>query len=144
MSDVASSTIRVPDSPGRRGSAMIIVLVALAMTLAMFFAAAKLALVQRKTVELSAWQVQADWLAASALERAAARLVADTDYRGETWNISAEELGGRDGGTVTIRVKAVPGKSDRRVVHVEADYPSDPQQHARQDREMTLRTGAKP
>jgi type II secretory pathway component PulK len=129
----------------RRGAAMVMILTALALATMIFLAAAKLTIVQRRTIELSARQVQAEWLAESGVQRAAARLAADPKYRGETWNIAAEEFGGRDGGMVTIRVEDVPGKSDRRTLHVEADYPPDPEQRARQTRDVLVKvSGARP
>jgi hypothetical protein len=123
---------------GRRGAAMIVLLAALAVMMIMFLAAVKLALVQRKTIALNAWQVQAGWLADSGVQRAAARLTADASYHGETWNVSPQDINGRDGGTVAIRVEPAPGKPDRRTIHVEADYPSDPQQRARETRELII------
>jgi type II secretory pathway component PulK len=128
----------------RRGAALVVVLVGLAVATVMFLAAMKQILVQKKTIALNSRQIQAGWLAESGAQRAAARLAADANYRGETWSISAEELEGRDGGTVTIRVAAAPGKPDRRAVHVEADYPSDPQERVRETRDIVLRTGLQP
>ena len=76
-------------------------------------------------------QTQADWLAESGIECAAARLAADPKYRGETWNVSAAELGGRDDGTVAIRVEDLPGRPGSRAIRVEADYATDPAQRTR-------------
>ena len=78
-----------------------------------------------------------------AVQRARARLAAETNYRGETWNISPRDLGGRDGATIAIRVDDVPGQPDRRAVHVRADYPDDPDQRARQDRSVIVTVKAK-
>ena len=128
----------------KQGAALIVVLAGLAVTMVMFLAAMKLILVQRKSIELTAWRIQANWLAESGIQRAAARLAADANYRGESWNVSAEELGGRDGGAVTIRVEPTPDKADRRTVRVDADYPSDPQQRARVTRDVTLIQGHQP
>jgi hypothetical protein len=129
----------VPVALNRRGVALIVVLAGLAVTMVMFLAATKLILVQRKTIELTARQIQASWLAESGVQRAAARLAADANYRGETWNVSAEELGGRSGGSVTIHVEQPPDQPGRRTVHIDADFPSDPQQRARVSREITIR-----
>ena len=123
----------------RTGTALVVVLVALAVTTLLFMAAMKMILVERKTIELSSRQIRAGWLADSGVERAAARLAADAKYRGETWNVSAEDLGGRDGGKITIKVEQVPGKADRRAVHVEADYPPEPEQRARETRDVTVK-----
>jgi Tfp pilus assembly protein PilX len=122
----------------RKGAAIILVLLGLALTTAIFLSVLKMIAVQRQSVELQARQIEAGWLAESAVQRAAARLSAEAGYRGETWNISAKEIGGRDGATIAIRVENVPGKSDRRTVHVEADYPGDPDQRARQTRDLIV------
>ncbi len=119
---------RRPFGAPRCGSALVVVLVGLAVTTLLFMAAMKMILVQRKTIELNARQIQAGWLADSGIERAIARLAADANYRGETWKVSAEDLGGRDGGIITIKAEQVPGKTDRRAVKVEADYPPEPEQ----------------
>jgi type II secretory pathway component PulK len=121
-----------------RGAALVVVLIGMAVATVIFLSVLKLIAVQRQSVELQARQIQAGWLAESALERAAARLSADGNYRGETWNISAQDLGGRDGAAIAIRVEDVPGKADRRTIHVEADYPDDPNQRARQSREVIV------
>lgn len=83
-------------------------------------------------------RLQAAWLAESGLERAASRLAEATDYRGETWDIPASDLGGRDGGTALIAVEAVEGRPNRRLVRVRADYPNDPARRARMSREATI------
>ncbi len=124
----------------RRGAAIVVVLAGLAAATVMFVAATKLMLVQQKTIELRSRQVQAGWLAESGVQRAAARLAADANYRGETWQISPADLNGRDGGTVAIRVTPLPDKPDRRAVHIDADYPADPQDRARETRDITIRT----
>jgi hypothetical protein len=118
----------------------------------------RLARLAERSLELDRCRVQADWLAESALERAAARLAADASYQGETWTLAAVEFAGRrggqareanvlpsagDGGRVLIRVEPAAGPPDRRRVHVEADYSSG---RARQTRDitMTLPKGTQP
>ena len=123
-----------PPTPG----GLIVVLIGMAVATTIFLSVLKLIAVQRQSVELQTRQIQAGWLAESAVQRAAARLSAEANYRGETWNISAQDIGGRDGATIAIRVDDVPGKPDRRTVHVEADYPDDPYQRARQVREVIV------
>ena len=115
-----------PHSKVKKGVALVVVLIGLAVTTTIFLSVLKLIAVQRQSVELQTRQIQAGWLAESAVERAVARLSAEADYRGETWNISAQDLGGRDAATIKIHVDDVPGKPDRRTVRVEADYPDNP------------------
>ncbi len=130
----------LPEGEGehRRGAALVVVLIGMAVAMAIFFSALKMIAVQRQSVELQTRQIQAGWLAESAVERACARLSAEANYRGETWSIPATDLGGRDGATVAIRVDDLAGKPDRRAIRVEADYPAEPDQRARQSREVTV------
>ena len=121
-----------------RGAALITVLVGMAVATTIFLAVLRLIAVQRQSVDLQFRQIQAGWLAESALQRASARLSAEANYRGETWNISPQDIGGRDGAAIAIRVENVAGKSDRRKIHVEADYPDDRFQRARQVREVIV------
>jgi Tfp pilus assembly protein PilV len=114
------------------------VLVGMVVATTIFLAVLRLIAVQRQSVDLQFRQIQAGWLAESAVQRAGARLSAETNYRGETWNISSQDIGGRDGAAIAIRVEDVAGKPDRRKVHVEADYPDDPFQRARQVREVIV------
>ena len=120
------------------GAALIVVLIGMTVATMIFLSVLKLIAVQRQSVELQTRQIQAGWLAESAVQRACARLSTEANYRGETWNISARDIGGRDGAAIVIRVDDVPGKPNRRTVHVEADYPDDPYQRARQSREVIV------
>jgi len=123
----------------RLGAAMIVVLIGMTVATSIFLSILKLIALERQAVELQARQLQAGWLAESAVQRACARLATETNYRGETWKLSAKELGGRDAATIAIRVEDVAGKPDRRSVHVEADYPDDPHERARVGRELVVR-----
>ena len=74
-----------------RARRMVVVLVGLAVATMIFLSVLKLIAVQRQSVELQTRQIQAGWLAESAVQRACARLSAEANYRGETWNISAQD-----------------------------------------------------
>jgi type II secretory pathway pseudopilin PulG len=66
-------------------------------------------------------QVQVQWLAESAIDRAATRLHRDDSYRGETWQLSPEAMGSRWSAHVTIHVESSePGNT--RFVHVTVVY----------------------
>ena len=115
--------------PTRRG-AVVLVVVACLVLLAMIGAAlVRIAQARRERVDLEGRMIQARWLVDSGLERAAARLASDGDYRGETWEVPAEALGGRSG-VVRIVVEAGPDPAGS-VVLVEADYPGDSPTRAR-------------
>lgn len=65
---------------------------------------------------------QSDWLAESAIERAVARLRTDPSYAGESWRVSAEQLGGSRPGVVSIVVRRDEAP-DRFEIEVVADFP---------------------
>jgi hypothetical protein len=78
---------------------------------------------ERKLLRRQHWDLQARWLAESALERAAALLHADAGYQGETWRIPADAFCGHGAGSVEIRVEATTAGGRR--VQAVARYPSD-------------------
>lgn len=130
----------------RRGMILIVVLACLAVAGALLIVGVKLSLSAHRVMRSSEWSAQARCLAESALNRAAAKLSADADYSGEIWKISAEDLGGEDAGIVRIEVKPLPDQAKQRLVHIEADYPDDPQYRVRCIKEITIElpVGAEP
>ena len=126
------------DGRRRRGVVVVIVVVALALIALLCVSLLRLAAARVAQARADERRLQAEWLADSGLERAAARLAADRDYAGETWAIAAEELGGPAGGVVRIAVEPVDGSSTRRRVRVRAEFPRDSPRAARRTREATL------
>ena len=126
-------------SARRRGIILFAVLVALMIVSALLVSTLTTTVAGSRALERDGWRMQAQWLAESALERAAARLNRDADYRGETWRPAAGELGGSDAAAVQISVEPVAGESARRLVRVVADYPDDPQDRARHTAERTVK-----
>jgi Tfp pilus assembly protein PilV len=137
-----STDSRNRSTGNRRGMVLIILLVCLAVAVMLIAGAVKIALTSHKATQTASWSVQARWLAESAAERAAAKLVADPAYAGETWKIPAEEFGGQkdgsEGGTVRIEVKPLSGQEKRRTIKIEADFPDDPVHFARQQKEILV------
>jgi hypothetical protein len=88
--------------------------------------------------------MQADWLAESGLARASARLAAEKGYRGETWEVAPEALGG-SAGVVRIAVDSEDREGrparGRFLVRVEADYPRDDVRRARTSKTLTIDLG---
>jgi hypothetical protein len=122
----------------RRGAVLVAVLVCVIVIILMCGALLRLGLAQREWLRADERQVQSSWLAESGLERAAARLAAAADYSGETWEPPAADLGGAWGGRVTIAVQAVEGHPDRRLVRVQADYPSHATLKARKTKQAVI------
>ena len=65
----------------RRGAALIIAMIALLLVGVLGAQLARSAILQHDQVRHEEWQIQAEWLAESALDRAAATLESDPDYR---------------------------------------------------------------
>jgi hypothetical protein len=124
----------------------VIIPVLVCFVLIMLICAALLQLVfaERGVSRQEERRLQAEWLAEAGLERAAARLSRTRDYTGETWDIAAEELGGRDPGHVIITVETPKGKPGQRNVTVKADYPLAAERRARLQRNMALELAPEP
>ncbi len=116
---------------GRRGAVLMTMMVCLVIALAIGGALLRTGMARRGQARAEERRLQAAWLAESGLERASDRLREAPDYAGETWEIPAEDLGGRDGGLVTIAVEPVQGHPLRRLIRVRADYPRDPSRRSR-------------
>ena len=113
-----------------RGFVMVAAIVCLSIAAALMVGVGRMAVASRGAAEARQWRAQACWLADSALDRAAARLRADAQYAGETWEPPAEAFGAR-GGAARIEVEPVAGRANARRVRIAADYPNDPKHRAR-------------
>ncbi len=122
----------------RRGAVMLVVLVCLGIAAVVLVTILKMAAAEQQMLRKRQWHVQAAWLAESGLERAAARLAADPEYRGESWAIGPELLGSRHAGTVSISIETIAGQPKRRAVRVVADYPNQLPNQMRCSRETVL------
>lgn len=131
----------------RRGVAVVCALVCMVIAAAVFAMILRQVGLSRRVVGEAQQQRQATWLVESGIERAVARLATDPEYNGETWNLTAENLGGRnseegeldgDSGVVTIEIETVPEQPNRRAVHVRADYPDHPHHRARREKQVTI------
>ena len=132
--------VRVDPNIGgsRRGIALLMAIVALVLLLALSAAllgAARDRLLNQRRAESA---VQAEFLAESALDRAAAKLAVDPSYSGETWNVSSKTLGGRDDARITITVLRDSTLSTRRNARVVADIPIDPSRRVRRSRSLNI------
>jgi Tfp pilus assembly protein PilV len=125
-------------SDRRRGLVMFAVLVCLVLIAMISGVLLKVAAAQRETLRIEERRLQAEWLVESGLERAVARLSQSADYKGETWELSADDLGGPAPGLVKIEVKTIESQPTRRRVRVQADYPRGADRRARQSKELTV------
>ncbi len=122
------------NQPRRAAYLLMTVLVCLAVVLTLATAWLRALALERQHVRADARGVQAEFLAASALSRAAARLAADATYAGETWHIDPETMGSPIGGTVTISVATLADRPGARRVKAVAEFPDEGVQRARRTR----------
>jgi hypothetical protein len=143
-------TPRMAQRP-RRGIMVVAVLLCLIVVMLLGAALLKIALAQRGINRDLERRLQAEWLVESGINRALARIAADRDYTGETWSISAADLGlseeGLAGssaqkaltaGVVTIVVDRPAAETNRRRIRVQADYPRDEPRRSRHSQEFSL------
>lgn len=107
----------------RRGTILLLVLVCVLIAGALMASVVRSTTLRRaqQRQEFARWQ--ASRLADSGLARAAARLASDTNYRGETWDIPAEALGGRPG-RVTIALTPDPQGEAPWLARATASWPA--------------------
>jgi hypothetical protein len=86
------------------------------------------------------WQlrVQAIELAQAAVDRAAARLAADADFKSEIWQLDAAEMGGRDAADVTIETSERADRPLSRQIRVEVNYPAGGERRIRYRHEAMI------
>lgn len=107
----------------RRGAALLIVITLLLLVGVGIGLALRTTIAARREARRAAAVTQAEYLAGAGFDLAAARLQTARDYSGETWNISAAQLAGRDAAQVVIEVAADPENNSARRVTVVAEFP---------------------
>ncbi|MEX2113400.1 MAG: hypothetical protein WD845_09455 [Pirellulales bacterium] len=127
-----------------RAYVLVAVLVCLSIVLVLATAWLRTLALERRHVRADARGLQAEFLAASGLSRAAARLAGDASYSGETWRVDRDALDGPAGGTVTIAVAAEPDRPQLRRITVTAEFPDDGVDRVRRTREFALELSRQP
>jgi Tfp pilus assembly protein PilX len=120
-------TSRVGLGHRRRGAGLVIALVTLLIITSTMAAIIQALLVDLRQTRQTANELQAQWLADSAMSRAAVQLRANPHYEGETWRASvAADDASESSGVAEIRVERREEQDrDQRVI-VEARYPDHP------------------
>lgn len=91
-----------PRSP-RRGGALIIALVLLTVASLLGVVVVRSVIAHARQLQRTPWRLQAEALVEAGLNRAAAQLATSPAYAGETWRITAADLGDRFEARVDIR-----------------------------------------
>jgi hypothetical protein len=101
---------------------LVAVIVTLTIGLALFALWAQTIVREKRQLANQQFRMQAVRLAEAGIQRARAMRNANPDYEMETWSVPAEELGGRYGAAVRIRVTSEPGETATRMETI-AEYP---------------------
>ena len=124
----------------RRGLALVPALVCLTLVTVLCGSLFRQSHSRRMLLRTEEARAQADWLAESGLARAVAKLRADPEYKGETWEVSPEVLPRHEPGRVRIAVEGVANSSQRHL-KIEADFPSAGDRRSRRTRTRTISLG---
>ncbi|MCH7686191.1 MAG: pilus assembly PilX N-terminal domain-containing protein [Planctomycetes bacterium] len=122
----------------RRGAVVLFAIIALLLTSIIGGSLLKTALAQRRLALREQIRLQSIWLAESGVERATAKLSRDANYTGETWSVSASDIGGNKEAKVIIEVETMNEAANRRRVTVIADYPHNSPQRSRTRKVITI------
>ncbi|MFV2067974.1 MAG: hypothetical protein ACC645_13455 [Pirellulales bacterium] len=138
MIDRASSrslSVLPRGSRRRSGAVLVAALVCLLIVTAMIGTMLERAVSARRQLRVERDRRQAELLLQAGVDRAALRLVRQTDYQGETWMTPEEVMAGR--GQVTIEALRASDTTSWRV-HVIAEYPFGSERSIRRSRTFVL------
>ena len=125
--------------PGRRaGVALLLTIVCLVVIATLGVSLMRSLVAEHRQAMLRRDQLQAFWLAESAVQRGAVRLAAAADYAGEDWQVEVETGGRRVRALATIRVQTVNGDAPARRIVAEARCPGDGPASVLQTRERLV------
>ena len=131
----ATSTVR----QAHTGSVLVVALICLLLLTVLAASLTRTVILQREQVIRDEWQLQAEWLAESAVDRAVLQLQSTPDYEGEEWQPRLVEAGVPLGqvNIIIVREQSETESSLTRI-DVTADVPSNTSQRARVQRTTTF------
>jgi Tfp pilus assembly protein PilX len=121
------------------GAILVVALICLLLLTVLAASLTRTVIVQREQVIRDEWQLQAEWLAESALDRAAAQLQANPEYAGEEWRPGLTE-GGIPLGNARIALAREETTNGATLIRIKttADVPADGSNRARVERTTTV------
>ncbi len=126
----------------RRGAVLLTVVVCLMVVTVLSVALARTLVMQHRQLQTRQHQLQALWLMQAAVDRAHAKLKdageGATPYVGETWEISAEQLGGEHAALVVIEAEPSSEDASRIVVDIDVQYPAQAVKSVRKNRRIVM------
>ncbi len=139
--DLRSAVARRPaPSKGQeaRGAAMMVTIVCLVVIAALGASLLRSLVAEHRQALLRRDQMQAFWLAESAVQRGVVRLAAASAYAGEEWEVEVDANGRLVRAQATIRIEAVAADATARRIVVEARYPAQGAASVLQQREIVV------
>ena len=109
----------------RRGSFVLIPMLCLILALAVTGQILKQSHVEARQLKQQQYLLQASSLGDAAVQRAARRLIQNSDYDGETWKVKIGGMGKDNSGEVVIKVKKNRQTEDSYIIKTEASYPAN-------------------
>jgi len=113
-------------------------MICLVLTSALTISLVQIVVLQRGQVERDEWQLQAEWLAESGVDRAAAQVDANATYNGEEW-LPQPPGATAPLGRVWIAIDRADDVGELRVTVV-ADVPHDAEERARVRKTTVMKT----
>jgi Tfp pilus assembly protein PilX len=113
----------------RGGAALVVAIVTLLVVMLMAGAVMRSLLVDLRESRQTATELQAQWLAEAAVDRAQAQLAIDGNYEGETWRAATDGAPGdesADVGVAEIRIERPSGDTNKARLTIKARYPDHP------------------
>lgn len=123
----------------KRGSGLVIALVTLLVVTSIMGSIMHALLTELRQTRQTAIEVQAQWLADAAVERAAAQLAANANYEGETWKVDlpASSSMPESHGVVEIKIEQGDRETRSRII-VHANYPEDSRRRVSAERTVSV------
>jgi Tfp pilus assembly protein PilX len=122
----------------RRGAVLAAALVEFVVASSILFGVLHGVVDHQRQIIVDRQQLQTQWLAQAGLDRAVAQLRAANSYRGETWQVPAEELDGAAAAKVQITLETVADHPDDLRLTVQANYPDNSIHSCQQTRTATI------
>ncbi|QDT94726.1 hypothetical protein [Gimesia aquarii] len=119
----------------RGGSVALIPMICLILSLTIIGELLKQSSTEIKQLKKEQYRLQSIWLADAAAQRAITKLNNQTDYDGEMWSLSPEDIGGEFPGEVLIEIDRSIQKNNSITIRTTASYPAKSTERVRVIRE---------
>ena len=124
----------------RRGAILAAVLVCILVILLVGGALVKSLTLQHRQSRIEQEQLQAMWLAQSALSRAIAEIDLDPNYTGSTWTVELDGPEGARVGVAEIAVELGDGPATHGRITIAARWPNEPVHRIVHRKQFTIQT----